>query len=189
MSKDISSRAAAKQAGLSLGSLQRYVRVTSSHTRLRTNLWCKTLAMHVCVCALARLCNGWKRFSVLALLGLCLFFLTLLFPKIYRGIKALDAGREVGSNGRPKFFNEAGTERIRNAVTSTALKLSCPTEKKLQKIVLDTARDQLLMRGLNPDAAKLPSQHAFDKILKAATVDVVKKPSTPNEPPLLVFAF
>lgn len=178
MSKDISSRTAAKQADLSLSSLQRYVRVATSHARLITKLWCKTLAMHICACALARLCNGWKRCSVLALLGLLHVFITLLFPKIYRGIKALDAGREVGLNGRPEFFNEAETERIQDAVTIPALNLSCPNRKKLQKIVLDTARDPPLMRGLNQDAAKLPSQHTFDKILRAATVDVVKKPCT-----------
>jgi hypothetical protein len=116
-------------------------------------------------------------------------FVPLLFPNISRGIRALNAGRDVGVIGRPEFFNEAEIQRIHDTVTSAALRLKCPNAKNLKKIVLETTKDQLELRGLNPEAAKLPSQKTFDKILKAATVDVVKKPSTQNERRLLVIAF
>jgi hypothetical protein len=91
--------------------------------------------------------------------------------------------------GRPEFFNPAEVQRIHDVVTSAALKINCPNMKKLKKIVLETTRDQLMLRGYNPDAAKLPSPSTFDKILKAATVDVVNKPSTQNERRLLVLPF
>jgi hypothetical protein len=143
-----------------------------------------------------RVCVFMQSFSQTAVLectfglrGFCYVFVTLLFPNMSRGINALDAGREVGMNGRPEFFNEAERQRVHDAVTSAALKLKCPTKKNLKKIVLATARDQLEMRGYNPEAATLPSKKTLDKILKAATADVVKKPSTQNERRLLVLAF
>ncbi len=89
----------------------------------------------------------------------------------------------------PKFFKEAERQRVHDAVPSTALTLKCPTEENLQKIVLDTARDQLEMRGYNPKAIALPSKYTLHKILKGAIADVDKKPSTQNEQHLLVFAF
>jgi len=84
-------------------------------------------------------------------------FVTLLFPNISRGIRALNAGRDVGVIGRPEFFNEAEIQRIHDTVTSAALRLKCPNAKNLKKIVLETTKDQLELRGLNPEAAKLPT--------------------------------